>query len=413
MAAEVKDSLERLARRLRVPCHPREWAIKAMQEGKLPEDWPPGVKDRRSRKRTALEAEIEEQQQQEGGEVNEAGDIIGLHADAAAAAAANYEYDNGVEISHLSDIGFDDIDDIIKKRDIEGSPELVRNDNAQEEGAGNTHGQSHAAVVAATRNRRASAKGAAAQEQQSKQSLAALRRSKNRRGSAPPPVTAPPEGKQPPAKRQRVPSPQLEVAPAPIAAAQQLNEPLPSDIQLHRNAPSRSPAPVGFSWEGEPVPPPHGAPTVRKYYNAVVLGSEHVSVGSFVELAPPPGETAPRVAQVTALWAERGVNGEDRPYGRFLRYFRPQDTPLGLPFLQSAQAQVFKSAVEEQMPLAAVVRRCTVSFPNSVETLAQATPTPRPGASSLEQLSGEGIDYVCMLQYDYEQVALTCLPPHE
>lgn len=395
VASDAKDSLERLARRLHVPCHPREWAIKAMQEGTLPDEWAPATK-RRSRKRTAAQAEVDE------GEAE-------VQAPALQGAGADEAHDAGpIGLEEMEEDGAGaEEQEEEEEEDPQGSPELMIANTALEQ-AQHTNAPPAAALTTRTKRGGAAPKaaGAAAQDQKHQhQDLVALRRS-NRKGNNTAAAVAAPESAQPLAKQQRVPSPQAAAEVA-LPTASAIPRPSATLITPQSIAPAQSPAPGGFTWEGEQIAPPHGASaTARRYYNAVHLGDSRVAVGSFVELAPPPGEIAPRVAQVAALWAERGVNGEDRPYGRFLRYFRPQDTPLGLPFLQSAQGQVFRSNVEEQLPLAAVVRGCTVSFPASVGELAQATPGPMSSAGCV-------VDYVCMLQYDPEQVALTYLPPPE
>jgi len=170
----------------------------------------------------------------------------------------------------------------------------------------------------------------------------------------------------------------------------------------------------GFSWVGEPQDPPTGLPDTdaRTYYAAFELKGANIHVGSHVEIAPGPGEEVPRVAEVVSLWSERGVGGggESRPFGRFLRLYRPEETPFALPFIATqrhpaASQQLFQSKhhIDDRVPLAAVLRRCTVAFPMSTEELALTLNAYKRNAS--------GTDYTCMLVFDHEQATLASLPP--
>lgn len=175
---------------------------------------------------------------------------------------------------------------------------------------------------------------------------------------------------------------------------------------LPRRGPSRqvAPAPPGsFSWIGNPIAPPQGStPACRRYYDAIIFNNQRIQVGSHVELSSMPGELAPRVAKVAALWAERDVNGHDNPFGRFIRLLRPDDTPLALVFLHSQKKQVFMSNVEEpRLSLKGVERRCVVAFPSCADELIHAT----------QQGKGQDApDYVCMAQYDLQDGVLKPLP---
>jgi hypothetical protein len=133
-----------------------------------------------------------------------------------------------------------------------------------------------------------------------------------------------------------------------------------------------------------------------------MLNNERIEVGSHVELSSMPGESAPRVAKVVAFWAERDVNGEDKPFGRFIRLLRPDDTSLALAFLNSTKKQVFMSTVEEpRLSLKGVERRCIVAFPSCADELSNAT----------HQGNGQEVaEYVCMAQYDLQDGVLKPLP---
>lgn len=143
---------------------------------------------------------------------------------------------------------------------------------------------------------------------------------------------------------------------------------------------------------GDPIP--ELTSEFRKYYNTVRIGRKKtITTGAHVELAPLPGETLPRVARVSSLWAEKRATGEERYYGKFIRFFRPQETPLGLSFMGLRLPCVFQSLMTEQLPLAAVLKTVRVEYPTSADA---------------GGLRGEGgVDYVCMLKYDYENVTLT------
>ena len=336
MASDVKVGVERLARRLRIPCHSRDWAIRAMLERSLPDGWMP-VERRRSGKHAAAAAAaaVEEDDDGDDGEKEKEGD------------------DGDADCPPLPSVEFEE---------EEQQQQHHEKDEVEKEREG---------AAAVRRSRRSAPHLEQLQEEQQEeeapppQQQQQHQKKKQRRTSATTTATPPPP-------------------PPPAAAA-------PSSLSSS-----------GFSWEGTPVAPPLGnTATARTYYNAVLLGNVRVAVGSHVELEPLPGETAPRVAKVTSLWAERGVHGEDRPFGRFTRFFRPHDTPVGLSFmLSSQQNQVFRSNFEEQLSLAAVRRPCAVAYPGSAEELAQATPR-----------NNAVFDYVCMLHYDQEQCALTFLPP--
>ena len=59
--------MERLARRLKIPCHDREWSIRAIVDRKLPDTWSPRGKRADGKKKVAVPAE-EEDQEMAGGE---------------------------------------------------------------------------------------------------------------------------------------------------------------------------------------------------------------------------------------------------------------------------------------------------------------------------------------------------------
>jgi len=189
----------------------------------------------------------------------------------------------------------------------------------------------------------------------------------------------------------------------PRAQHRKYRQVVPAPLPRKTAATTASPEPGSFSWIGNSISPPQGStPACRRYYNAVMFNDQHIKVGSHVELSSMPGELAPRVAQVAALWAERDVNGHDKPFGRFIRLLRPDDTPLALVFLHSQKQQVFMSNVEEpRLSLKGVERRCVVAFPSCADELTHAT---------RQEMGHEAADYVCMAQYDLQDGVLKPLP---
>jgi hypothetical protein len=335
VSAKDRNTLERLARRLRIPCHNRDWAIRAMLEGALPDDFaPPNSKQKPTaagRKRPAL---------------------------AAAGAEPSSPAVEPQEAEDL-DIAMGDQDNI-----PEPSPSVE-------------FGRDQAEEAEQPGRRATTATGGVAAETST---AAAARRS--RRNNAGANVQEVPV---PPAQRRMKSSPQVVAPTAAPALA------------------TASPEPNSFTWIGEPISPPQGStPAGRRYYRAVMFNNQRIQVGSHVELSSMPGESAPRVAQVAALWAERDINGHDKPFGRFLRLLRPDDTSLALAFLHSQKKQVFMSTVEEpRLSLRGVERRCVVAFPSCADELTSAT----------QEVNGqEAADYVCMAQYDLQDGVLKPLP---
>ncbi len=314
-------ALQRLARRLHVPCHNRDWAIRAMLQGALPSDYAP------------------------------------RHPVSAAAAPCSPD-----EPPQNEDVEMEEERDDVP----EPSPsvEFVQGQGGGEEAAAEPAGG-------------AGASGAGGA------STAAVRRSRRKHPHEEIPVV---EDMPLPARKRGKPSPKVALPTATATAA------------------TASPEPSSFTWMGKPVSPPEGCtPAGRRYYSAVMYNNQRIQVGSHVELSAMPGESAPRVAQVAALWAERDVNGQDKPFGRFIRLLRPDDTSLALVFLQSHKKQVFMSSVEEpRLSLKGIERRCVVAFPSCADELTNATQ---------QQVNGqEAADYVCMAQYDLQDGVLKPLP---
>ena len=148
--------------------------------------------------------------------------------------------------------------------------------------------------------------------------------------------------------------------------------------------------------------PPEGMrPTsIRKYFTTM-RSNEHetLSVGEFVELVPGPGGSQPKVAQVLALWKQVGRPKESCLYGRFLRYYRFDETSLNRIGLKSQdnQNRVYKTAhVEENVPLAAVLNKCYVEVMSGLDA---------PTEHQTQQMSDKDA-LLCSATYDFETGAL-------
>jgi len=148
--------------------------------------------------------------------------------------------------------------------------------------------------------------------------------------------------------------------------------------------------------------PPEGMrPTsIRKYF-ATMRSNEHetLSVGEFVELVPYPWGSQPKVAQVLALWKQVGRPKESCLYGRFLRYYRFDETSLNRIGLKSQdnQNRVYKTAhVEENVPLAAVLNKCHVEVMSGLDA---------PTEHQTQQMSDKDA-LLCSATYDFETGAL-------
>ena len=148
--------------------------------------------------------------------------------------------------------------------------------------------------------------------------------------------------------------------------------------------------------------PPEGmrSTSIRKYF-ASMLSSNHetIHVGDFVELVPGPGTSQPRVAQVLALWKQVGRPKESCLYGRFLRYYRFDETSLNRIGLKSAdnQNRVYKTShVEENVPLAAVLNQCHVEIMSGVDA---------PTEFQTQHMSDKEA-LLCSAMYDFETGAL-------
>lgn len=149
--------------------------------------------------------------------------------------------------------------------------------------------------------------------------------------------------------------------------------------------------------------PPEGMrPTsIRKYFSSMLSSNqETIGVGDFVELVPGPGVSQPLVAQVLALWKQVGRPKGSCLYGRFLRYYRFDETSLNRLGLKSAdnQNRVYKTShVEENVPLASVLNQCRVEILSGVDA---------PTELQTQRMSDEGCSFLCTATYDFETGAL-------
>lgn len=145
--------------------------------------------------------------------------------------------------------------------------------------------------------------------------------------------------------------------------------------------------------------PPEGMrPTsIRKYFSCMLSSNrETIRVGDFVEMVPGPGANQPLVAQVLALWKQVGRPKESCLYGRFLRYYRFDETSLNHLGLKSAdnRNRVYKTShVEENVPLAAILSQCRVEVLSGVDA---------PTEFQTQRMSDEGRSLLCSATYDFE-----------
>lgn len=140
--------------------------------------------------------------------------------------------------------------------------------------------------------------------------------------------------------------------------------------------------------------------SIRKYITTVVSrDDEKLSVGDFVELLPGPGARQPKVAQVLALWKQVGRPTESCLFGRFLRFYRFEETSLNRIGLKSQdnQSRVYKTAhIEENVPLAAVLNKCYVEVMSGLDA---------PTEMQTQQMSDKDA-LLCSATYDFETGAL-------
>lgn len=199
----------------------------------------------------------------------------------------------------------------------------------------------------------------------------------------PAPAPAPPPGRA---------SPSPVASPPPPPAQDKLSE---QAVEARDGNKGKSDTPAGQLEVEGPLdhPPSEQLPAkfARKYYDTLVLNGNKIPMGSYVELKSTDTEGS-RVAKLEALWVDTVVDG-GRHYGKFVRFYRPQETAYAFPFRNDPHF-VFQSSVKEQLPLSRVERRCTVSF------LPDSTAGP----------ASEPYSYVCMYQYDEETETLTTLP---
>ena len=151
------------------------------------------------------------------------------------------------------------------------------------------------------------------------------------------------------------------------------------------------------SWVGEQCNPPPGfqGSQLRKYYNEAILSKNDnsINVGSYVEIKPGPCEENIKVAEVLALWEEDGPGCMPRTFGKFRRYYRPEETPMAASFaVLGAQDKniIFQSNhIEDRIPLEAVLDTCEIKFVDKMHS-----------PSSLK--STDGSSYICGFFFDYE-----------
>jgi hypothetical protein len=160
---------------------------------------------------------------------------------------------------------------------------------------------------------------------------------------------------------------------------------------------------IDCGWEPSDTPlsnntlPKGMCPTViREYFSSMTsVYQETMCVGDFVELIPGPGATRTRIAQVQALWRQTNRPIGNCLHGRFLRYYRFEETSLTRLGLKSADNNntVYKTShFEENLPLAAVLNTCRVQA-RSVDS-----------AECQETLDKDTL--VCSATYDIETGAL-------
>lgn len=82
-------------------------------------------------------------------------------------------------------------------------------------------------------------------------------------------------------------------------------------------------------------------------------------LGDCIELAPEPGESHSRVAQVQALWSECLADGQERKLARCRRFYRPEVCSAPLSLRQTLL----------QLPSHVLnLRGCVTSFRRTIET---------------------------------------------
>ena len=126
---------------------------------------------------------------------------------------------------------------------------------------------------------------------------------------------------------------------------------------------------------------------------AVHQGGEVVRVGDDVELAPLPGEEAPQVSRLEALWAERRADGRERRLARARRFYRPADTQFALASSGRPDELYLSGHVDDGVPLLTLLRRCSVSMHPPAALLAAGAALPPMGGSH---------EYCCMYEYDHK-----------
>lgn len=176
---------------------------------------------------------------------------------------------------------------------------------------------------------------------------------------------------------------------------------------------------ISVSWEGDPQAPPEGflKSNYRSYYAAAKITINTsgtlftndasstlltIEIGSFVELLPELGESIPRVGQIKALWSEKTRDGSEKPYCSVRRFFKPEELPPGLMFTslmnqKGTKPVLISDCIEDKVSLGAVMSLCDVRVPGSIADLNAML-----HADGWKDNSGGGDHqhYVCCMLYD-------------
>ena len=195
-------------------------------------------------------------------------------------------------------------------------------------------------------------------------------------------------------------------SPSPPVKAKRSLETSPKGKGSHSKRSKPPSVDKGLSWTLEhDCEAPAGLPSsaVRKYYNVMTSGFAQISVGDFVELAPIHGEDITRVAKVLGLWMQHGLADGEKPFGRFQRYYRVQETSLSSVFgAELDDRKIFRSKhIEESVPLSAVVDQCFVQVVDA------ASPSTKQSLGIVQ----DSRHYICVAEYDHE--IGTIAPLHE
>ena len=113
-----------------------------------------------------------------------------------------------------------------------------------------------------------------------------------------------------------------------------------------------------------PCPAPDGLPSsaVRSYYETMHKYGEKISIGDYVELVPNFGEANNKICKVLGLWLQHGLADGAKPFGKFQRFYRLEETSLSGVFdLAPNSRKICRSShIEDNVPLSAVLSKCTV-----------------------------------------------------